>query len=51
MRGIGQYLIDENGRKYLDTVNNIAHVGHENTNVVNARQSANASRKSSDAAD
>ena len=38
VRGIGQYLIDENGRKYLDTVNNIAHVGHENTNVVNAGQ-------------
>ena len=38
VRGIGQYLIDENGRKYLDTVNNIAHVGHENINVVNAGQ-------------
>ena len=38
IRGIDQYLIDENGRKYLDTVNNIAHVGHENINVVNAGQ-------------
>ena len=38
VRGIGQYLIDENGRKYLDTVNNIPHVGHENTSVVSAGQ-------------
>jgi len=38
VRGMGQYLIDTNGRKYLDTVNNIAHVGHENENVVKAGQ-------------
>lgn len=38
VRGAGQYLLDENGRKYLDTVNNVAHVGHENSNVVKAGQ-------------
>ena len=26
--------MDNNGRKYLDTVNNVAHVGHENESVV-----------------
>ena len=34
VRGAGQYLIDQYGRKYLDTVNNVAHVGHENFRVV-----------------
>ena len=34
LRGEGAYLIDENGRKYLDTVNNVAHVGHEHPRVV-----------------
>ncbi|SIQ36093.1 aminotransferase class III-fold pyridoxal phosphate-dependent enzyme [Maribacter ulvicola] len=34
VRGSGQYLIDEYGQKYLDTVNNVAHVGHENYAVV-----------------
>ncbi len=34
VRGSGQYLIDQNGRKYLDTVNNVAHVGHEHRAVV-----------------
>jgi 4-aminobutyrate aminotransferase-like enzyme len=29
VRGQKQYLIDESGQKYLDTVNNVAHVGHE----------------------
>jgi murein DD-endopeptidase MepM/ murein hydrolase activator NlpD len=38
VRGSGVYLIDQNGRKYLDTVNNVAHVGHENPRVVNAGQ-------------
>ena len=28
VRGAGQYLVDQFGRKYLDTVNNVAHVGH-----------------------
>lgn len=38
VRGSGQYLIDQYGRYYLDTVNNVAHVGHENYNVVKAGQ-------------
>jgi len=38
VRGAGQYLLDEHGQKYLDTVNNVAHVGHENYDVVRAGQ-------------
>ncbi len=38
VRGAGQYLLDSFGRKYLDTVNNVAHVGHENYQVVKAGQ-------------
>ena len=38
VRGAGQYLMDQFGRKYLDTVNNVAHVGHENYKVVKAGQ-------------
>jgi 4-aminobutyrate aminotransferase-like enzyme len=38
VRGAGQYLIDQYGQKYLDTVNNVAHVGHEHFNVVKAGQ-------------
>ena len=38
VRGHQQYLIDEHGRKYLDTVNNVAHVGHEHPDVVKAGQ-------------
>jgi len=38
VRGAGQYLVDQFGRQYLDTVNNVAHVGHENYNVVKAGQ-------------
>jgi 4-aminobutyrate aminotransferase-like enzyme/Ser/Thr protein kinase RdoA (MazF antagonist) len=38
VKGANQYLIDAVGRKYLDTVNNVAHVGHENFNVVKAGQ-------------
>ena len=38
VRGAGQYLIDQYGKKYLDTVNNVAHVGHENYKVVKAGQ-------------
>jgi len=37
-RGSGAYLIDNTGRRYLDTVNNVAHVGHEHPGVVNAGQ-------------
>lgn len=35
LRGYRQFLYDEQGRKYLDTVNNVAHVGHEHARVVN----------------
>ena len=38
VRGQGEYLIDNTGRKYLDTVNNVAHVGHEHPEVVRAGQ-------------
>ena len=38
VRGAGAYLIDSYGRKYLDTVNNVAHVGHEHPTVVRAGQ-------------
>ena len=38
VRGAGQYLMDQFGRKYLDTVNNVAHVGHEHPAVVRAGQ-------------
>ncbi|WP_273567462.1 aminotransferase class III-fold pyridoxal phosphate-dependent enzyme [Maribacter halichondriae] len=38
VRGQGAYLMDQNGRKYLDTVNNVAHVGHEHFEVVKAGQ-------------
>ncbi|MCP9768576.1 aminotransferase class III-fold pyridoxal phosphate-dependent enzyme [Lacihabitans sp. LS3-19] len=36
VRGQGQFLIDDAGQKYLDTVNNVAHVGHEHPKVVEA---------------
>jgi 4-aminobutyrate aminotransferase-like enzyme len=36
VRGEGAYLFDENGRSYLDLVNNVAHVGHGNPRVVEA---------------
>jgi 4-aminobutyrate aminotransferase-like enzyme/Ser/Thr protein kinase RdoA (MazF antagonist) len=38
LRGEGAYLYDEHGQSYLDTVNNVAHVGHENPGVVEAGQ-------------
>ncbi len=38
VRGAGAYLLDSQGRKYLDTVNNVAHVGHEHPRVVRAGQ-------------
>jgi 4-aminobutyrate aminotransferase-like enzyme/Ser/Thr protein kinase RdoA (MazF antagonist) len=38
LRGERQYLIDDMGRRYLDTVNNVAHVGHEHPSVVKAGQ-------------
>jgi len=36
VRGFNQYLYSNSGKKYLDTVNNIAHVGHQNVNIVKA---------------
>ena len=38
LRGWRQYLFDDTGRRYLDTVNNVAHVGHEHPRVVRAGQ-------------
>jgi 4-aminobutyrate aminotransferase-like enzyme len=38
IKGSNQYLVDAFGHKYLDTVNNVAHVGHENFDVVKAGQ-------------
>ncbi len=36
VRGRGAYLYDDAGRDYLDTVNNVAHVGHCNRRVADA---------------
>ncbi|GAB4315641.1 MAG: aminotransferase class III-fold pyridoxal phosphate-dependent enzyme [Bacteroidales bacterium] len=36
VRGSGARLFDQNGKAYLDTVNNVAHVGHEHPAVVEA---------------
>jgi len=38
VRGEGAFLIDNNGRKYLDTANNVNHVGHQHPKVVTAGQ-------------
>jgi ethanolamine-phosphate phospho-lyase len=38
VRGEGSRLIDESGNSYLDTRNNVAHVGHEHPKVVRAIQ-------------
>ncbi len=38
VRGMGAYLIDQFGTAYLDSVNNVAHVGHEHPFVVKAGQ-------------
>jgi 4-aminobutyrate aminotransferase-like enzyme/Ser/Thr protein kinase RdoA (MazF antagonist) len=35
-RGYMQYLYDHEGRRYLDAVNNVAHVGHSHPRVVEA---------------
>jgi 4-aminobutyrate aminotransferase-like enzyme/Ser/Thr protein kinase RdoA (MazF antagonist) len=35
-RGMGAYLMDYTGKKYLDTVNNVAHCGHEHPKVLAA---------------
>lgn len=36
VRGQMQYLLDHTGRRYLDTVNNVPHVGHQHPAVVEA---------------
>ncbi|NNL31449.1 MAG: aminotransferase class III-fold pyridoxal phosphate-dependent enzyme, partial [Gemmatimonadetes bacterium] len=36
VRGVGSFLYDPFGRGYLDCVNNVAHVGHERQEVVEA---------------
>jgi len=38
VRGEGVYLIDTHGKKYLDTANNVNHVGHQHPKVVAAGQ-------------
>ncbi|HEV2458774.1 MAG TPA: aminotransferase class III-fold pyridoxal phosphate-dependent enzyme, partial [Ktedonobacterales bacterium] len=38
VRGYMQYLYDEDGRAYLDAVNNVPHVGHSHPRVVTAGQ-------------
>ncbi len=38
VRGYKQYLYDHTGKRFLDTVNNVAHVGHEHPRVVAAGQ-------------
>jgi len=38
VRGEGQYLFEEGGRRYLDLVNNVCHVGHCHPHVVAAAQ-------------
>ena len=36
VRGEGQYMFDEQGRRYLDCINNVNHVGHCHPQVVEA---------------
>ena len=36
VRGVGAHLYDDTGRRYLDTVNNVPHVGHANPRVARA---------------
>lgn len=38
VRGVMQHLIDADGRRYLDAVNNVAHVGHAHPDVARAGQ-------------
>jgi len=41
VKGKGQYLYDVNGKKYLDAVNNISHVGHCHPKVIEAANRQN----------
>jgi 4-aminobutyrate aminotransferase-like enzyme/Ser/Thr protein kinase RdoA (MazF antagonist) len=36
VRGSGQYLYDHRARRYLDCVNNVAHVGHGESRIIDA---------------
>ncbi len=36
VRGDGSHLVDADGKRWLDLVNNVAHVGHEHPHVVGA---------------
>ncbi len=36
VKGEGQYMFDEEGTKYLDCINNVAHVGHSHPHVARA---------------
>jgi 4-aminobutyrate aminotransferase-like enzyme/Ser/Thr protein kinase RdoA (MazF antagonist) len=36
VRGSGQYLYDENGHRFIDAYNNVAHVGHAHPRVARA---------------
>ncbi|XP_015190483.1 PREDICTED: alanine--glyoxylate aminotransferase 2-like [Polistes dominula] len=38
VKGVGQYMFDEKGTRYLDCMNNVAHVGHCQPDVVKAGQ-------------
>ena len=38
VKGDGAYLIDDKGNRYLDTRNNVGHVGWQNSTVVEAIQ-------------
>ena len=38
VQGKGQYLFDANGKRYLDAVNNISHVGHCHPKVISAEE-------------
>ncbi|MGB0929951.1 MAG: aminotransferase class III-fold pyridoxal phosphate-dependent enzyme [Chitinophagales bacterium] len=38
VRGYKQYLYDTTARRYLDTVNNVAHVGHQHPRIVQVAQ-------------
>ena len=42
VRGEGQYLYDNKGKRYLDAVNNIQHVGHCHPKVMSAAMEQNA---------
>jgi 4-aminobutyrate aminotransferase-like enzyme len=38
VKGDGQYLYDSNGKRYLDAVNNIQHVGHSHPKIADAAE-------------